>query len=356
MQYILFHPEVWEQLVDRSGLDRDEANILYYIMMEELTQHKEASMPGDLSEEEKLFLLCFPLQKHKLEKSIKELHAIADEVDATRKMLAKTSLVASSSGTVSGVLSILGLALVPVTVGGSLMLSVAGLGLGAAAAVTNVLTSVLENRSNMEARERASSLVPLQTTIENKALEDTRLYDSVVCVDRCVRLFKKVKELRAYQVAKANSSFMTKVYTAISHLPFWRAGRMQRAAEASVLSLSKGVRVLGAVGTGLFLLQDVQDLLQSWKHLEEGARAETAEELLSLAKELEQRLRQLTRRYRRTLQGRGCRRGTFRKQEGRTPPAQPHLWLLEGGGDGKFVKPESLKNDELQRLTRVRGG
>lgn len=237
--------------------------MLYYIMMEELTQHKEASMPGDLSEEEKLFLLCFPLQKHKLEKSIKELHAIADEVDATHKMLAKTSLVANSSGTVSGILSILGLALVPVTVGGSLMLSAAGLGLGAAAAVTNVLTSVLENRSNMEVRERASSLVPLQTTIENKALEDTRLYDSVVCVDRCVRLFKKVKELRAYQVAKANSSFMMKVYTAISHLPFWRAGGMQRAAEASVLSLSKGVRMLGAVGTGLFLLQDVQYLLQS---------------------------------------------------------------------------------------------
>ncbi|KAF3814474.1 hypothetical protein GH733_017632 [Mirounga leonina] len=109
----------------------NEANTLYDILMEELIRQKEASMPGNLSEEEKMFLLCFPLQKFKLEKSIRELHAIADQVDATHKMLTKTSLVASSSGTISGVMSLLGLALAPVTVGGSLMLSEAGLGLGA---------------------------------------------------------------------------------------------------------------------------------------------------------------------------------------------------------------------------------
>lgn len=156
-----------------------------------------------------MFLFCFPLQKYKLEKSIRELHAIADQVDATHKMLAKTSLVAGASDALSGVLSILGLALVPVTVGGSLMLSAVGLGLGAVAAVTNMLTSVLENRSNMAARERASRLVPMETTTDYKAFEEIRLSEiSVVCVDRCVRLIKKVKGPRASQMAKANSGFM----------------------------------------------------------------------------------------------------------------------------------------------------
>ena len=79
--------------------------------------------------------------------------------------------------------------------------------------------------------------------------------------------------------------------------------------------MSKGVRVPGAAGAGLSPLQDVQSLLQSRKHLEEGARAETAEALRTLAKEPEQELRQLTRHHKLTIRGRGCRRSPFLKEE-----------------------------------------
>ncbi|XP_032692440.1 LOW QUALITY PROTEIN: apolipoprotein L5 [Lontra canadensis] len=306
--YILFHPEAWETVVARSGLDRDEADTLYHILMEELIQWKAVSMPEDLSQEEKMFLLCFPLQKRKLEKSIEELRAIAYQVDATHKMLTKTNLVASSSGTISGVLNLLGLALSPVTGGTSLMLSTAGLGLGVAAAATSVLTTFLESNNNSTARERASKVIQMETPAAYNTLEGIsfpQIGAALTCVDRCVKAVQHIKGLRAYQMAKANSGFMAKVknFIATGGVPFWRAGGQQTAIEASALTMTRGARLLGAAGAGFLLMHDVKSLLDSWKHLEDGAKAETAEELRAIARQLEQELRQLNKRYTQTLQG-----------------------------------------------------
>lgn len=70
---------------------RDEADVLYRLLSEELMRCEQVSVPdGNPSEEEKMFLLCFPLWKYKLEKTIKELNTIADQVDAAHKMLTKT--------------------------------------------------------------------------------------------------------------------------------------------------------------------------------------------------------------------------------------------------------------------------
>ncbi|XP_059042808.1 apolipoprotein L5 isoform X1 [Mustela lutreola] len=303
--YILFHPEAWEMVVARSGLDRDEADTLYHILMEELIRWKEVSMPEDLSQEEKMFLLCFPLQKHKLEKSIKELRAIADQVDANHKMLTKTNLVASTSGTISGVLSLLGFALSPVTGGASLMLSTAGLGLGVTAAATSMLTSFLEDKNNSTARERASKVIQMETPAANDTREGIgfpKIGATLTCVDRFVQALHHVKGLRAYQMAKVNSGFMAKVkdFIATGRVPFWRAGGQQ---TASALTMTRGARLLGAAGAGFLLMYDVKSLLENWKHLEDGARAETAEELRSAARELEQELKQLNMRYTQILQG-----------------------------------------------------
>ena len=61
-------------------------------------------------------------------------------------------MVAHSTGTVSGILSILRLALAPLTMGATLPLLATGFGLVIAAAVTNVSTSIVEqvNTSSME--------------------------------------------------------------------------------------------------------------------------------------------------------------------------------------------------------------
>ncbi|XP_036032504.1 apolipoprotein L3-like [Onychomys torridus] len=89
-------------------------------------------------QEKKKFLEVYPQVKLELEQQIRKLHTLADKIDKVHRDCTITQVVASSTGAVSGVLTILGLALAPVTAGVSLGLSATGLGLGAAAAVTSV--------------------------------------------------------------------------------------------------------------------------------------------------------------------------------------------------------------------------
>ncbi|XP_053441200.1 apolipoprotein L5 isoform X2 [Nycticebus coucang] len=301
VQWLLSHPQAWREIVEKFGLENDEATVLYHILLEKLILQKRLSFPyGNLSEEETLFLLHYDLNKYELEKNIRELNTIADQLDTTHKMLTKTSLVASSSGAASGVMSILGLALVPVTAGQSLMFSAAGAGLGIATAITNVLTNVLENRSNSAARDKARRLVKTRVTSEHEAFGGIRLLPEVTAagqgVANCVSI---IRRLRAHQLAKANSGFtaMVRNFVATRHIPFWNAGGVQRAFADTSLVMTRGARVLGAAGAGLSLVQDVRNLLQNWKHLGEGARADTAEELRKLATEQELALRQLNQFY-----------------------------------------------------------
>lgn len=87
--------------------------------------------------------------KRELEESIAKLRELADKIDKVHRSCTISSVVANSAGAVSGVLTVLGLALAPMTAGISLGLSATGLGLGAAAAVTSVSTSIVEHVSGV---------------------------------------------------------------------------------------------------------------------------------------------------------------------------------------------------------------
>ncbi|XP_012500160.1 PREDICTED: apolipoprotein L5 [Propithecus coquereli] len=322
----------------------DEASMLYHILFEELLRRESESMPfGNLSEEEKRFLSYFPLKKYQLEKNIQELNTIADQVDRTHKTLTKANLVASSSGAVSGVMSILGFALAPVTVGGSLILSAAGVGLGAAAAITKVLTNALENRSNSAARDKASRLVTARMTSEHEAFGGIKLPEVEAtgqCVAKCISI---IKSLRAHQMAKANFGFMSMVKNCVAthNISFWKPREVQTIFVGTSLAVTKGAQVTGAAGAGLLLMQDVSKLLQNWKHLEEGARAETAKELRTLAKEQEQELRQLTERYQ-DLQQKASETPSQGPEQGspRSPPPLPVMeQQLRPGPGGALRTP-----------------
>lgn len=141
-------------------------------------------------------------------------------------------------------------------------------------------------------------------------------------------------------MAKANSGFMAMVknFVVTRHIPFWRARGVQRAFEGTALAMTNGARVMGAAGAGFLLLKDMSSFLQSWKHLEDGARTETAEELRTLAKKLKQDLDWLTERHRHLLQkasrtcsscrGRAVRGSRVVKPEGRKAANNTDVVLL----------------------------
>ncbi|KAM8777490.1 apolipoprotein L5 [Rhynchonycteris naso] len=304
MYNLVSNPHIWEAVMVELRLERDEASMLYYILVQELMRREEWAMPCEnLTEEERMFLFYFPLQRSQMKNIIKELNTIADEVDRTHRMLTSTSLVASSTGAVSAAMTIVGIALAPVTGGGSLILSTAGQGLGVAAFVTNILTNVLENRSNSAARDRASRLEARPTIQEAGAGGGIHLSEVRRGVPACAGVLMGIRQLRAYQMAQVNPSFLERVrnFMATSRVPFWRAGGVQGAVQNRALTMAYGARMLSAAGAGFLLVQEVNSIRQTWRHLEEGARAETAMELRTCAMKLEQELHLLSRRYKQII-------------------------------------------------------
>lgn len=71
-------------------------------------------------------------------------------------------------------------------------------------------------------------------------------------------------------------------FVTIGPVPFWRARGVQRAVEGPALTMTTSARMVGAAGASFLLVQDVNSFLRNWTHLEDRARAETAEELRML--------------------------------------------------------------------------
>ncbi|XP_035294337.1 apolipoprotein L3-like isoform X1, partial [Cricetulus griseus] len=208
LKLLLTEEELWKQLVEGTGLSREEEMFLHEALSKIIADpdvEYEDELQNDLQgkterdkedalsealgdtivnsdvddechlqralEENKWFLDVYPQVKLELEQHIRKLHDLADKVDKVHRDCTITQVVASSTSAVSGILTILGIALAPVTAGVSLGLSATGLGLGAAAAVTSVSTSIVEKVSTVSVEAEASQLVPTNKDTANAIKE-----------------------------------------------------------------------------------------------------------------------------------------------------------------------------------------
>ncbi|XP_021038600.1 apolipoprotein L2-like [Mus caroli] len=257
----------------------------------------EEEIQNDLWHKER-FLNAYPRVKLELEDRIRKLHALADKVDKVHRDCTISQVVASSSSAVSGVLTILGLALAPVTAGVSLALSATGLGLGAAAAVTSVSTSIVEKVSVVSTEDEASKLVQTNKDtmkVLNEVLGQSGPRLLSVSTNTIQRLQGIQKCINAIPLAKANTRLANnaKRLMTTGKISARNTKQVQKAFGGTTLAMTKGVRIMGAATTGFFLLLDVISLVKDSKHLHEGAKSECAAELRKQAQDLEQKLREL---------------------------------------------------------------
>ncbi|XP_059536857.1 apolipoprotein L2-like [Myotis daubentonii] len=299
--HCLLSDESWEKFVAAANVSRDEADALYADLhqLEALMAEEDEDMPSAEQLHGESFMKEFPQVKQDLEERIRKLYALADEVDEVHRDCTITQVAASSAGAVSGILTIIGLSLAPVTAGVSLVLSATGIGLGAAAAVTGVTASIVEASKDASTKAKASRLLSTGSDTEKLVGEVlSRSTPKIVSLaSRCIQSLQGiVKNARAFKLAKANPRL------AVKAMRFLRTGavsarsgkQVQKAFGGTALALSKGARVLGAATAGVFLLMDVVDLVKESIHLHEGAKAESAEELRQQAQELERRMEELT--------------------------------------------------------------
>ncbi|XP_045867736.1 apolipoprotein L2-like [Meles meles] len=247
------------------------------------------------------FLHKFPQLKVELEESIVKLHDLAEEVDRVHRDCTIANVVSGSAGVVSGLLSILGLGLAPVTAGASLALLATGIGLGAAATVTQVSTSIVEDSSELSAKAQAdlTSAGFDKGQVVAKVLYDHRPQISSL-TDKCFRALQNIaKNICAIKLAKVKPRLVVNARLLMTAPRFSvRSGQqVQKAFGGPALAMTKGARIMGAATAGLSLAKDVVNLLKDSEHLQKGAKTESAEDMRWQARELESKLEKLTEIY-----------------------------------------------------------
>ncbi|KAM5250729.1 apolipoprotein L2-like isoform 1-T6 [Hipposideros larvatus] len=301
LQYLL-SDEARERYVAEAGLSRDKAEALHVGLTQlkrGLAMEDEAMLRQEQLDRER-FLREFPQVKQDLEERIGKLHALADKVDKVHRDCTISNVVANSTGAVSGILTIVGLSLAPMTAGASLVLLATGIGLGMAAAVTSVSTSIVEHSNSSSAKAKASHLVSIDRNKEKVVMEFLQ-HSTPQIVSLTSTSIESVqgimKNVNALKLAKAKPLLEAEAKCLMTGgaLSVISTKEVQKAFGGTVLAMTKSAKLVGMATAGVGLLVDVVSLVKSSTHLHEGAKAESAEELRQLAQELEKKLETLNR-------------------------------------------------------------
>ncbi|XP_044918245.1 apolipoprotein L2 [Felis catus] len=303
LHLLLTDHEAWESFMAEANLSREEADVLHAGLCEleaDLCMEGRERIQRDHLEER--FLNEYPRLKRELKGQIRKLHKLADKVDKVHRGCTISNIVASSTGTMSGVLTILGLSLAPVASGISLSLLATGVGLRTASAVTTVSSSIVEYSSTLSAEAKARRLAPAGDnrgeTIAKALCQNTPRMFSVT--NSFVRVLRNIgKNVRAIRLAKASPHLAAhaKRFMTAGRASVRSDKRVKKVFGGTVLAMIRGARIMD-VGTVITsLLVDVANLVEESKHLHQGAKAESAERLRQQAQLLESKLKELNRMY-----------------------------------------------------------
>ncbi|KAH0520555.1 Apolipoprotein L3, partial [Microtus ochrogaster] len=293
LQFPLAKEDAWKVLVAEADLSRDEEAALRKALRQllELPVVEDKERLQKELQDRKRFVEEFPQLEKKIEEKIRKLRALADHLDQVHKGCTISNVVTNTTSVVSGVLGILGLALAPVTAGGSLLLSATGLGLGAVATVTGVATVAVEEINKWSDEAKAKRL--LSDTMDTKKKVPI-LKKIVHTLSRgFCNVFKQLETLRqnirAIRVARANPHLVAdaKLLMTAGRISAQQASQVKNVFKGTALAMTKKARIRGAAIAGVFLAVDVYYLVRESMHLYDGAKSESAKELRALAQELE---------------------------------------------------------------------
>uniref|UniRef100_A0A3B4VMZ8 Apolipoprotein L n=1 Tax=Seriola dumerili TaxID=41447 RepID=A0A3B4VMZ8_SERDU len=151
-----------ETLIDLDeDLSEDETQrMLYHInQLDEIRMNQHFRTAFLFPEEScSAFISEFNKRHPRMLQCLKDLEDIAVQLDKMSKGAKISSVAGSSVGAVGGVLSIVGLALIPVTAGVSLALTMTGVGLGITSGVNSAATAATEVGVNVAQQKKTSEV------------------------------------------------------------------------------------------------------------------------------------------------------------------------------------------------------
>ncbi|KAB0387656.1 hypothetical protein FD755_002612, partial [Muntiacus reevesi] len=236
------------------------------------------------------FLRKFPRVTQQLVELISKLRELADNVDKVHRDCTISNVVTHSTGTLSGALTILGLALAPVTAGASMALSVTGIGLGAVSAVTAVSTSIME----------PSQLMSIDVQKWKVLLEVLKSNPHIVVTREKLTKAKKHLEVNIHAVetgeANPDSAAYANILVSPGRISAPALQQVEAGFKGTASAVTKGAQIVGVATSGVFLLVYVGFLVKESMHLHDGAKTVSAENLRQRARELERKLESICKR------------------------------------------------------------
>ncbi|XP_040919250.1 uncharacterized protein apol [Toxotes jaculatrix] len=253
------------------------------------------------------FIREFSERQPRMLEFLKDMEESAVQLDRMSKGAKISSVAGSSVGAVGGVLSIVGLALIPVTAGVSLALTMTGVGLGITSGVNSVVTTATEIGVNRTQQKKASEVFQsfmedvqsLQDCLDEVTKRETGEIDvalgvgKVLCkaavigkgIDSLVDAASAVKLLQSEELITGVGKAVVQEGKALRNVPRVASDipDIGQAAVKGPLALSNSARAGLIVANALFLGMDIFFICKDSVGLAKGSETEVSKFLRARA-------------------------------------------------------------------------
>ncbi|KAK9538532.1 hypothetical protein VZT92_003695 [Zoarces viviparus] len=294
----------------------------------------------------RVFNKLFSERAESLWQHVIDLNGIADALDKFSKNTKIAQITGGSTSAIGGVATIAGLALAPVTMGVSLIVTAVGLGVATAGGLTSAGAGISNQVNNSMDRKKVEKIV-----------QDYQ--EKMVDLNKCLKFIKQgIENLKKFDVMKMKKHAYNRDFPVLSS-SFYEDGAM--AGKAILISANEIMRVVQianvagstaaravqiasmatGVLTGLFVGLDIYFVAKDSKELKKGAKSEFAAKIREVATQLHDGLVELN-GIREELQA------TSPETEGGNGPA-----ALKSDGKEKEDKHDSSSEDEIDRIKKA---
>ncbi|XP_044037296.1 uncharacterized protein LOC122868916 isoform X2 [Siniperca chuatsi] len=247
------------------------------------------------------FISEFSKRQPRMLEFLKDLEESAVQLDRMNKGAKISSVAGSSVGAIGGVLSIIGLALIPVTAGVSLALTMTGVGLGITSGVNSAVTTATEIGVNRKHKKKASEVFQsfmedvqiLQDCLEEVIKQEISQMGvavgvgKVLCkaglvgkgIDSLVDAASAVKLLKSEELITSAGKVVAQEGQALRNVPRLASDipDIGQAAVKGPLALSKSARAGLIAVNALFIGMDIFFICKDSISLAKGRKTEVSQ-------------------------------------------------------------------------------
>ncbi|KAM7379691.1 hypothetical protein PAMP_005225 [Pampus punctatissimus] len=239
----------------------------------------------------RVFNKLFSERAESLWQHVIDLNSMADSLDKFNKNTKIAQITGGSTSAIGGVATIAGLALAPVTMGTSLIVTAVGLGVATAGGLTSAGAGISNQVNNSMDRKKVEKIV-----------QDYQ--EKMVDLNKCLKFIKQgIENLHKFDLIKMKNHAYNRDFPVLSS-SFYEDGAM--AGKAILINANEIMRVVQianvagstaaravqiasmatGVLTGLFVGMDIYFVAKDSKELKKGAKSEFAAKIREVATQL----------------------------------------------------------------------